>query len=145
MKNIFDVLKESHEKQRLLLDTLMETSGDSPARKEFYQNLKHELEQHSAAEERFFYAPLIESDKTIEVSRHGIAEHHQFDKLMAQLDSTDMSSPSWLHLMKTLRHKVLHHLEDEEKNFFPLAGKVMTDNQKTQLADGYVEEMTDNS
>lgn len=29
MKNIFDVLKESHEKQRLLLDALMETSGDS--------------------------------------------------------------------------------------------------------------------
>ncbi|MGL5518633.1 MAG: hemerythrin domain-containing protein, partial [Vibrio parahaemolyticus] len=27
MKNIFDVLKESHEKQRLLLDALMETSG----------------------------------------------------------------------------------------------------------------------
>ncbi|MDF4652701.1 hemerythrin domain-containing protein, partial [Vibrio parahaemolyticus] len=26
MKNTFDVLKESHEKQRLLLDALMETS-----------------------------------------------------------------------------------------------------------------------
>ncbi|MFC3024286.1 hemerythrin domain-containing protein [Vibrio zhugei] len=145
MKNIFDVLKESHEKQRLLLDTLMETSGDSPARKEFYQNLKDELEQHSAAEERFFYAPLIDSDKTIELSRHGIAEHHEFDKLMAQLDETDMSSPAWLSLMKTLRHKVLHHLEDEEQNFFQLAGKVMTDNQKVTLADGYVEEMTNAS
>ena len=68
MKNIFDVLKESHEKQRLLLDALMETSGDSPAREEFYHNLKSELEQHAAAEERFFYAPLIESDKTIDLN-----------------------------------------------------------------------------
>ncbi|HHF3075638.1 TPA: hemerythrin domain-containing protein [Vibrio diabolicus] len=141
MKNIFDVLKESHEKQRLLLDALMETSGDSPAREEFYHNLKDELEQHAAAEERFFYAPLIESDKTINLTRHGIAEHHEIDKVIAQLDATDMSSPAWLNLMKTLRHKVLHHLEEEEQRFFQLAGKVMADQQKMKLADSYVEEM----
>ncbi|WP_447061116.1 hemerythrin domain-containing protein [Vibrio alginolyticus] len=141
MKNIFDVLKESHEKQRLLLDALMETSGDSPAREEFYHNLKEELEQYAAAEERFFYAPLIDSDKTIDLTRHGIAEHHEIDKVIAQLDATDMSSPAWLNLMKTLRHKVLHHLEEEEQRFFQLAGKVMTDKQKMKLADGYVEEM----
>ncbi|MBS9827430.1 hemerythrin domain-containing protein [Vibrio sp. Vb2880] len=141
MKNIFDVLKESHEKQRLLLDALMETSGDSPVREEFYHNLKEELEQHAAAEERFFYAPLIDSDKTIDLTRHGIAEHHEIDKVIAQLDATDMSSPAWLNLMKTLRHKVLHHLEEEEQRFFQLAGKVMTDKQKMKLADGYVEEM----
>ncbi|MDW2102558.1 hemerythrin domain-containing protein [Vibrio sp. 1580] len=141
MKNIFDVLKESHEKQRLLLDALTETSGDSPAREEFYHNLKEELEQHAAAEERFFYAPLIDSDKTIDLTRHGIAEHHEIDKVIAQLDATDMSSPAWLNLMKTLRHKVLHHLEEEEQRFFQLAGKVMTDKQKMKLADGYVEEM----
>ncbi|WMO18365.1 hypothetical protein NI375_00390 [Vibrio alginolyticus] len=40
MKNIFDVLKESHEKQRLLLDALMETSGDSPLVKSFITTLK---------------------------------------------------------------------------------------------------------
>ncbi|CAM3058508.1 hemerythrin domain-containing protein [Vibrio mytili] len=141
MKNIFDVLKESHEKQRLLLDALMETSGDSPAREEFYHNLKSELEQHAAAEERFFYAPLIESDKTIDLTRHGIAEHHQIDKVIAKLDETDMSSPAWLNEMKTLRHKVLHHLEEEEQRFFQLAGKVMSDKQKRQLANGYLDEM----
>ena len=35
--------------------------------------------------------------------------------------------------MKTLRHKVLHHLEEEEQRFFQLAGKVMTDQQKMKL------------
>ncbi len=91
MKNIFDVLKESHEKQRLFLDALMETSGDSPTRREFYRDLKYELEQHAAAEERYFYAPLIESDKTIDMTRHGIAEHHAIDKVIAQLDDTAWS------------------------------------------------------
>ncbi|NMV23297.1 hemerythrin domain-containing protein, partial [Vibrio parahaemolyticus] len=77
----------------------------------------------------------------IDLTRHGIAEHHEIDKVIAQLDATDMSSPAWLNLMKTLRHKVLHHLEEEEQRFFQLAGKVMTDKQKMKLADGYVEEV----
>ncbi|HAS7000805.1 TPA: hemerythrin domain-containing protein [Vibrio parahaemolyticus] len=141
MKNIFDVLKESHEKQRLLLDALMETSGDSPTRREFYRDLKHDLEQHAVAEERYFYAPLIESDKTIDMTRHGIAEHHAIDKVIAQLDDTAWSSPAWLTHMKTLRHKVLHHLEEEEQRFFQMAGKVMSDKQKQQLANDYIEEM----
>lgn len=142
MKNIFDVLKDSHEKQRLLLDSLLETSGDSPTRREFYQNLKQELVQHAAAEERCFYAPLIESDKTIDMTRHGIAEHHAIDKIIAQLDETDWGAPAWLTVLKTLRHKVLHHLEEEEQRFFQLAGKVMSDEQKQQLADDYIKEMS---
>ncbi|MFA0262413.1 hemerythrin domain-containing protein, partial [Vibrio cyclitrophicus] len=43
MKNIFDVLKDSHEKQRLLMDALLQTSGDTQARQELYVNLKNEL------------------------------------------------------------------------------------------------------
>lgn len=141
MKNIFDVLKESHEKQRLFLDALVTTSGDSSTRREFYHNLKHELTQHAAAEERYFYAPLIESDKTIDMTRHGIAEHHAIDKAIAQLDTTDWGSPAWLTLMKALRHTVLHHLEEEEQRFFQMAGKVMTDKQKQQLANDYIKEI----
>lgn len=141
MKNIFDVLKESHEKQRILLDALLQTSGDSPSRREFYQNLKHELEQHAIAEERCFYAPLIEKDRTIELSRHGIAEHHEIDEIIEQLDQTDWSSPNWLKLVKDLQHKVEHHLEEEEQGFFQEAGKVMTERQKENLAQSYQQEM----
>ena len=138
---IFEALRQDHEKQRLLLKILTETSGDTAARREYYQELKTQLESHAVAEERFFYTQLIKKDQTVDMSRHGIAEHHEIDKVIAQLDATDMSSPAWLNLMKTLRHKVLHHLEEEEQRFFQLAGKVMTDKQKMKLADGYVEEV----
>ncbi len=141
MDNIFDALKESHEKQRILLDALLKTSGDSVTRREFYHDLIQELEQHAVAEERYFYAPLIESDKTIDMSRHGIAEHHAIDKVVAQLNKTDWNSPAWLAHLKTLRHKVLHHLEEEERQFFQIAGKVMSNSQKQQLANDYIEEM----
>ncbi|MEZ9107517.1 hemerythrin domain-containing protein [Vibrio cyclitrophicus] len=141
MKNIFDVLKDSHEKQRLLMDALLQTSGDTQARQELYVNLKNELTKHAIAEERHFYAPLIESDQSIDMTRHGIAEHHGIDKIIAQLDDTEMSSPAWLVLMKTLKDKVEHHLEEEEQRFFQTAGRVLDTEQKETLARKYEKEV----
>ncbi|MCC5517620.1 hemerythrin domain-containing protein [Vibrio splendidus] len=141
MKNIFDVLKDSHEKQRLLMDALLQTSGDTQARQELYVNLKDELTKHAIAEERHFYAPLIESDQSIDMTRHGISEHHGIDKILAQLDDTEMSSPAWLVLMKTLKDKVEHHLEEEEQRFFQTAGRVLDTEQKETLARKYEKEV----
>lgn len=141
MNNIFDVLRESHEKQRLLMGALIQTSGNTLARREFFQSLKDELNNHSTAEERHFYAPLIESDKGIDMTRHGIAEHHVIDKIIAKLDRTEMNSPGWLALMKKLKGKVEHHLEEEELRFFQTAGKVLNDDQKQKLAVEYEKEM----
>ena len=141
MNTIFDALRDSHEKQRLLLEIILKTSPGSKTREEFYLTLKEELKNHSSAEERCFYAPLIENDKTIELTRHGIAEHHTIDKIMAELDATDLSSTAWLSLAKKLQHQVLHHLEEEERSFFQMAGKALTENQKEKLAKQYEQEM----
>ena len=141
MKNIFDVLKDSHEKQRLLMGALLQTSGDTQARKEFYISLKEELNSHACAEERYFYAPLIDSDQAIDLTRHGIAEHHGIDKVINEIDNTKMSSPAWLTLMKKLKHKVEHHLEEEEQSFFQTAGRILNTEQKQVLARNYEKEV----
>jgi len=139
---IFEALRQDHEKQRLLLKILAETSGDTPARREYYQALKNQLESHAVAEERHFYSPLLEKDQAAELTRHGIAEHHEIDELLEKLDNTEMHSPAWLRYLKTLQEKVEHHLADEEQEFFQLAGKLLNDSQKNQLAHAYREEMT---
>lgn len=138
---IFEELRVDHDKQRQLLDLLLDTSGNEPEREQYYQQLKTQLEQHAAAEERYFYNPLIEDNATIEMSRHGIAEHHEIDELIEALEQTDMSSPAWLQHFKNLKHKVLHHLEDEEQGFFQKAGKVLEDSEKQSLGKEYREMM----
>lgn len=81
--------------------------------------------------------PLIAHDMTQGPSRHGIAEHHQMDKLVAQLEKTDFSSAGWLVAARELHHKIRHHLEDEEQGIFQLAGKVLTEAEKLSLAKDY--------
>ena len=135
--NIFEALRISHDNQRSLADQLIATTGDSPERDLLFKELTLELAAHAAPEERFFYVPLIAHDLTQEPSRHGIAEHHQMDKLIEDLQATDFSSPGWLVTAKALHHKIYHHLKDEEQGVFQLAGKVLTDTEKRTLAEGY--------
>ncbi|MEE4371263.1 hemerythrin domain-containing protein [Pseudomonas alliivorans] len=138
--NIFEALRESHDRQRGYADALIQTSGDSEARAQAYKQLKEELQAHETAEERFFYIPLMEHDNGIDLSRHAISEHHEMDEMMEELDETEMSSPAWLATAKKLSEKVHHHLKEEEQKFFQMAGKLLDENQKQSLAGKYVKE-----
>jgi hypothetical protein len=138
--NIFEALRESHDRQRSYAKRLVETSGDTPERVEAYKQLKAELQAHETAEERHFYIPLMAFDNGVDLSRHAISEHHEMDEMMEELDETEMSSPAWLATAKKLSDKVHHHLKEEEQKFFQMAGKLLNDKQKVQLADEYEKE-----
>jgi len=139
--NIFEALREDHDKQRTLLKVLTQTEGDSTGRKEVFERTKTALQLHAAAEERCFYVPLMGADLTQEKARHSIAEHHEIDELIETLETTDFSSPGWLTHAKTLQEVVSHHLDEEEQEVFQLGGKVLSDAQKTDLAADYQKQM----
>ena len=134
---IFEALRISHDKQREYVDAVLRTSGDTQERVAAYQQLKEELYAHETAEERHFYIPLMDHDNGVDLSRHAIAEHHEMDELVEQLDDIEMSSSAWLTTARALGDKVLHHLEEEEQKFFQMAGKLLSDRQKSELAKQY--------
>lgn len=141
MTTIFEALRSDHDTQRTLADLLVKTEGDSEGRNELFAKLKHELEAHAAAEERFFYVPLLEHDLTQEHARHSIAEHKELDDFIEQLEGYDMSSSQWLMTAKELAHRLEHHLDEEEREIFPVAGKALSNDDKASLAGEYREDM----
>ncbi|RZJ55563.1 MAG: hemerythrin domain-containing protein [Acidovorax sp.] len=136
--NIFEALRESHERQRELCKQLVETSGDTPERHDLFEQLKTELMAHELGEERHFYIPLMAHDAGVDLSRHAISEHHELDEMVESLEDADPATPTWLPLAKKLAEKVEHHLKEEEHKFFQMAGKLLTEKQKTQLAKEYL-------
>tara|TARA_R110002012_G_scaffold82388_2_gene208191 strand:+ start:382 stop:819 length:438 start_codon:yes stop_codon:yes gene_type:complete len=144
MTTIFEAIRHDHDVQRDLLDKLVNTSGETEARKSIYKKLKNQLDAHAIAEERHFYKPLISNDMMQEHARHGIAEHHEIDELLEKLDEAEMDASNWLKIAKDLKEKVEHHLKDEEHSFFQLAGKVFNENQKSELAKEYSNSMKNN-
>ena len=138
--NIFQALREDHDKQRALAKALLATHGDSSERQRIFTELKAELQAHAVAEERHFYVPLIENDLTQEKARHGIAEHHDMDEMIEDLEATDMSSPAWMATAKHLSERIHHHLDEEEHEFFQLAGKVFDAREKLNLSTDFQRE-----
>lgn len=139
--NIFEAIRQDHEKQRTLVDLLIKTHGSSEGRNELFHRLKDELERHALAEERYFYIPLMETDLAQEKARHSVAEHHELDELTEELEETDYSSPGWLATAKKLAERLIHHLDEEEQEVFQMAGKALPEKSKTALAAEYREYM----
>lgn len=139
---IFEALRADHETQRTLIDLLVQTEGASDGRQELFDRLKRELEAHAAAEERYFYVPLMEVDLTQDQARHSVAEHKELDDYVEQLERYDMSGPQWIQTARTLAERLVHHLDEEETEVFPVAGKALSDEQKSSLATEYCDDMT---
>ena len=142
--NIFEALRQEHEIQRDLIDKLIKTEGKTEERQELFEKLKHELKIHADAEERHFYIPLIEKDLTQEKARHSVAEHHEMDELVEQLEDTEMDASNWLKIAKDLEHQLIHHLDEEEHEVFQMAGKALSEKQKTDLATSYNKQIEEN-
>jgi hypothetical protein len=136
---IFQALLVSHETQRDLSGRLMETQPVE-SRQRVFEELKRELAAHETAEERHFYVPLFEHDQSVDLSRHAIAEHHEMDEMVEDLEKLDPHSAEWQEGARKLVHKIEHHLAEEEEKFFPQAGEVLSAEQKEELGRAYEEE-----
>jgi len=138
--DIFQALLQSHERQRAMSKRLLADVGDPGQRKQAFDELKAEMAAHETAEERAFYVPLFEHDDTVDEARHGIAEHHEMDEMVEDLEKAKEGSAEWLENVGKLVQKLEHHLKEEEQKFFPEARKVLDAKQQQELGSLYMQE-----
>ncbi len=136
-ETIYDVLRESHENQRSLCRKLLRSKSRTQERQDLFTALRIELAAHAAAEERYLYVPILMHDMGLMVSRHALAEHHEVDEIVEEMQKTDISDRGWIAKARTLSKKVHHHLREEEKGFFQVSGKILSGAQKIKLAKQY--------
>ncbi len=135
--NLYEALRESHERQRTLCRRLLRSKPGDSQRQDLFNALRIELAAHAAAEERFLYAPILMDDMGLDSSRHALAEHHEIDECIEVLQKLDLDGEPWLQSAKKLSKEVHHHLKEEETKFFQISGKILNATQKRQLARQY--------
>ena len=140
-ETIFEALRDDHEIQRDLIASLVETHGNSDDRDDIFDKIRRELRSHAAAKERYFYVPLMESDTTQDQARHSVAEHKELDDYLEQLEQYDRTAPQWLLTARELAERLTHHLDEEETEVFPVAGRVLSADDKAELAEKYRADM----
>lgn len=138
-ENLYDALRASHEVQRGLLRSLVRTR-DARRRQQVFTALRIELAAHEAAEERALYVPMLMDDAGLDASRHALHEHHQIDELVADLQGLAIDGQAWADKAAELSRKVHHHLREEEKKFFQVSGRILSEAQKTREARRYLRE-----
>lgn len=124
--DIYERLTLDHQQQKNLLELLMDTAGDSEKRNQLFAELKNELDSHALAEEQTFYSELMEIPEGTEEARHSVAEHKEADDLLAELKELPMSSGGWIHKFEKLKHRIVHHVDEEEEDVFVLARKLIS-------------------
>jgi hemerythrin-like domain-containing protein len=137
--NIFQTLHAEHDVLRSLTELALKTTGNSGRRELIWYRLKMALTLHAEAEERSLYRALQRHPSTEELATHSIVEHDAIEELIHQLDHIGFDQPAWLSTLERLAEVSEHHLAEEERELFPVAGRVLSATEKEDCAKSYLD------
>jgi hemerythrin superfamily protein len=137
---IFARLKADHDRHRELLDKIDATQGDSDERRDLFEAFRVEVTAHAASEEMSLYATMLANPDLRDEAQHSVAEHKEIEDFLAELYEMDFSSSGWLTRFRTMKHRYLHHIDEEEEEMFPAAEKELSDERKKELIKNFEKE-----
>lgn len=129
---IFEDLKRDHDRHRKLIERIAGSSGAE--RDSLFETLRVELQAHAAAEEESLYACMLANPDLRDEARHSVSEHKEIDDFLGELVEMDAESAEWAAKFKEMRHRYLHHIDEEEEEMFPAAAKDLDEETKSRLA-----------
>jgi hemerythrin-like domain-containing protein len=129
------LLKQDHEKVRGLLGQLESASGARRAK--LLTQVEQELKIHTQVEEEIFYPAYRDAVRKKEDKKlffEALQEHHVVDLVLPEMNDGD--APEELKAKaKVLKELVEHHADEEEKEMFPRARKVLDREELRELGE----------
>ncbi len=121
--NAIELLTQQHREVEELFEEF-ETAGEGArkTKERTCQQIGDALAVHATIEEKIF-DPESKQANTEELLRESVEEHLAMKKLLADIMESDLDDPQYEAKMKVLKEQVEHHVEEEERELFPLVGK----------------------
>ncbi|WP_085709525.1 MULTISPECIES: hemerythrin domain-containing protein [unclassified Pseudomonas] len=127
--NAIDLLKADHEKVKGILGQLSDsTERATKKRVELLDKLEMEITIHTRLEEEILYPAFkATGSKEQDVMYYEAKEEHRtVDSLvLPDLKETDPGTPEFAGRVKVVKELLEHHIEEEEKEMFPQARKLL--------------------
>jgi len=131
--DIFDRLKQDHDRHRELLDKIADTENSSGERVVLFNEFKVEVTAHAAAEEETLYATMLTREELRHDAVHSVSEHKEIGDMLEELAELDPASSDWESKFETLKHDYTHHIDEEEEDMFPAAAEGLDDAKVVEL------------
>ncbi|WP_329112700.1 hemerythrin domain-containing protein [Streptomyces sp. NBC_01353] len=131
------LLREDHKTVEKLFKRFEKTGDDDhSARRDIADEVIEELTAHAWIEEQIFYPAAREAaPETKDHILESIEEHHAVVWMLSELKGMDVSDERFKAKMSVLMENVRHHVEEEEKDWFPDVRKAMGRNRLVELGE----------
>ncbi|MBC8060563.1 MAG: hemerythrin domain-containing protein [Clostridiaceae bacterium] len=124
--NIFDIIIEEHKSFRKIANKLEETTSRAvKTRTDLFASLKNELKAHHEAEEKVLFSELCKHKEIKELTLESSEEHNVMEHLIGELESLSVEHENWGPKFKVFKEILEHHLDEEEKEVFSKARKIL--------------------
>jgi hemerythrin-like domain-containing protein len=129
--NAIQLLKDDHKKVRGLLAELeASTTRGLKKRAQLLETIGREIRVHSKIEEEIFYPAFKSAGEKSDDDKmyfEALEEHRAAgDLVLPDLEATDPSSDRFSGRAKVLKELIEHHANEEEKEMFPRARKLLS-------------------
>lgn len=130
------LLKKDHAFVKKLLGKL-DAAQRPHVRQDLVKQVAFELLVHSQLEEEIFYPAFkqsCEEDEDLKLYFEAKEEHAVADAVLAEVQKGDPSTQRYAAKCKVLKDLVEHHIEEEERDMFPKARRLIGKSQLQALA-----------
>lgn len=134
------LLKKDHDTVEALLTELAEsTPRGVKKRTDLLNRIRIELKAHTTIEEEIFYPAFKRQGETGDDAKmyfEALEEHRAAgDLVLPDLLATEVASEKFSGRAKVLKELVQHHADEEEKEMFPRAKKLLSKDELAALGD----------
>lgn len=129
------LLKEDHEKVRGLLGQFENATG--ARREKLRVQIDRELKVHTQIEEEIFYPAYHEAARKKDDQKlyyEALEEHHVVDLVLPEMKDGE-NNEELKAKAKVLKELVEHHADEEEKDMFPRAKKLLSKDELRALGE----------
>jgi hemerythrin-like domain-containing protein len=133
------LLKKDHDTVRGLLGDLEKSAmRGGPKAQKLVTQIDKELEIHTTIEEEIFYPAFRDAVRSKDDKMmyfEALEEHHVVKLVMPEVKEDGMALEEFAAKAKVLKELVEHHADEEEKEMFPEARKVLSREELKDLGD----------
>jgi len=131
--NAIDFLKQQHREVEELFDAIEKASGAAEQTK-LFRELAGKLVGHDGIERDIFYPACEEALGMTDELGEALVEHGVVEFSLYEADQAT-GQPDFKFKVKVLKELLEHHIEEEEKEFFPKVSKALGDDKLEGLAE----------
>ena len=136
LRGVFLRLTEEHGEVGSLMKRVSKSTDES-VRRDHYPQIRTELLAHERSELAEVYSILNDYEALRSIVAEHNAEAKQLEMAITAVDSQDYDTSAWGSAFERLFALVQQHVDEEEKDFFPLAQKTIGNEEAEALLGRY--------